>query len=65
MWATDSMNGGLVDLDWPTVKTGLTELRSAWTEQLIAHAESQNVFFPEPGKENLDARIEWEEHKRR
>lgn len=47
MWATDSLNGSLVDLDWAKLKPALEEKRLHWTQMVITHAASEHVFFPD------------------
>ena len=47
MWATDSLNGALSELDWGRLRPALAEVRESWTEDIIAHAGSEDVFFPE------------------
>jgi hypothetical protein len=47
MWATDSLNGGLLEFDWRMLNPSLQEKRVQWTQMIIAHAERENVFFPD------------------
>lgn len=46
MWATDSLNGGLSELDWDALMQELHQVRGAWTGSIISHAQSEHVFFP-------------------
>lgn len=45
-WATDCLNGALVDFDWNQTLTSLSRLKAEWTEQVIALANREGVFFP-------------------
>jgi hypothetical protein len=49
MWATDSLNGGLSELNWQSLRVELTRMREIWTEEILNHAQQNNVFFPSPG----------------
>jgi hypothetical protein len=53
MWATDSLNGGLSDLNWPALQVELSRMRQVWTQQILGHAREQNAFFPIPDEEYL------------
>lgn len=46
MWATDGIDGALVDLDWGRLRPQLVEKRRHWTDQIIGHAEKEGAFFP-------------------
>lgn len=46
MWATDSLNGGLSELDWPRLQAEVAAIRPRWTHEIITHARSEHVFFP-------------------
>ena len=46
MWASDSLNGGLTDLDWPRLQAELTARRDDWIELIIASAKQHHGFFP-------------------
>ena len=48
MWITDSLNGGLSQLDWNILEVEMTDKRPSWIETIITHAEREKVFFPEP-----------------
>ena len=47
MWATDSLNGAIIDFDWKILKSALEEKRMEWTQTIISHAENENEFFPD------------------
>jgi len=51
MWATDSLNGSLSELNWPTLRVELSKMRLLWTKQIAAHAQEHGVFFPKPEDE--------------
>jgi hypothetical protein len=51
MWATDSLNSGLAELNWPALRDELSKMRPVWTEQILSHAQQQDVFFPQPEDE--------------
>jgi hypothetical protein len=59
MWATDSLNGGLSDLNWPVLREELSRMRLVWMEQIISHAQAQGVFFPQ-GEEEQASELEVE-----
>ena len=46
MWAPDSLNRGLSDLNWPTLRGELSHMRQVWREQILTHARDQGAFFP-------------------
>lgn len=46
MWATDSLNGGLSELNWDALMEELHQVRRTWTETILEHARQQQVFFP-------------------
>lgn len=54
MWATDNLNGALVDLNWPELKLELDTKVSKWTELIIRQAKDEGVFFPSisPGEDS-------------
>jgi len=54
MWATDSVNGSLSDLNWEGLREELQTRSGEWTEQIIAHARDNKVFFPAPDPEPHD-----------
>lgn len=51
MWATDTLNGGLSNLDWGLLRKELVERRSEWTDMIIDHARREHVFFPSSDEE--------------
>ena len=51
MWATDSLNGGLSELNWPAPRSQLTKIREVWIDQILTHAKDNDVFFPQPDDE--------------
>lgn len=57
MWATDSLNGALLDFDWAILKSALEEKRVQWTQLIITHAESENVFFPDSAGPQSDPHL--------
>lgn len=62
-WATDALNGGLSELDWSKLQLALGGVRGSWTEEIISHAKSEDVFFPEATDGPAHERPEWvEEH---
>lgn len=48
MWATDSLNGALSQLDWTALKPELEKMRGRWTRRVIKHAKDEKEFFPAP-----------------
>jgi hypothetical protein len=48
MWVTDTLNGGLSELDWSRLQPELAQQRSQLINQIIEHATEQHVFFPPP-----------------
>lgn len=48
MWATDTLNGGLSDLNWKVLQKEILTQMPRWTQQIISHAQNENVFFPPP-----------------
>jgi hypothetical protein len=57
MWATDSLNGALLEFDWNMLKSALEEKRVQWTQTIITHAERENVFFPDSAGPQNDPQI--------
>jgi hypothetical protein len=53
MWATDSLNGALSELDWPSLRAELGRMRGVWTDQIVAHAVENNVFFSQSDFEDV------------
>ncbi len=53
MWATDSLNGGLSELNWGALRTELSKMRLVWTEKILGHAREQGVFFPAQDEEEI------------
>jgi hypothetical protein len=56
MWATDSLDGGLAELNWPALRRELSSMRQVWIDQILSHAQQQDVFFPQP--EDQEAELE-------
>ena len=54
MWATDSLNGGLSNLDWAALHVELSKMREIWTNQILEHARANKVFFPQAEDEDPD-----------
>jgi hypothetical protein len=48
MWASDSLNGSLAELNWPGLQTELATNRPSWIELIITSAKDHNEFFPSP-----------------
>jgi hypothetical protein len=48
LWATDSLNGSLAELDWEGLRPQLSEKKAVWTHRIIRHARDQGAFFPAP-----------------
>ncbi len=46
LWASDSLNGSLVEQDWDGLAKQLHEKRSVWTDLIIKHAKVEEAFFP-------------------
>jgi hypothetical protein len=46
MWASDSVNGGLAEMDWPRLQQELARLREPWVGLIIDHAKKHDAFFP-------------------
>jgi len=45
MWASDQLNGALVNLDWLELKSELNERTGEWTNMVIEHASKEGKFF--------------------
>ncbi len=45
MWASDGLGEGLATLNWPLLRTTLSEKRAEWTERIIEHARADDAFF--------------------
>jgi hypothetical protein len=58
MWASDTVNGSLVDFDWARLRVELAEQRQHWTQMIIDHARSHHEYFPPPTEYETD----WEDH---
>jgi hypothetical protein len=58
MWATDSLNSGLSELNWSVLRDELSHMRQIWTGQILTHAREQGAFFP--AEETQIAEIEAE-----
>ena len=54
MWASDTLNGSLAELNWPRLQAELATRRGPWIELIIASAKQHHEFFPPP---DSDARI--------
>jgi len=48
MWATDRFGALLTDFDWNGLRTDLLPRSQDWTDMVIAHAQKEGVFFPDP-----------------
>lgn len=57
MWATDSLNGALVEFDWSSLSRELQKKRHEWTEIVIGHAEMEGEFFPDSTGPDEDPRM--------
>lgn len=55
MWASDAVNGGLADLDWPKLQGDLARLRDSWAVMIIRHAKQHDAFFPPPDQSTAEA----------
>ncbi|MBN2497476.1 MAG: hypothetical protein JXR96_22985 [Deltaproteobacteria bacterium] len=55
MWASDSVNGGLSDLDWQALERELSSACPAWIDKIIKHAEENDAFFSQPAEEYDDS----------
>jgi hypothetical protein len=45
MWASDQLNGALVNLDWLELQHELSERREEWTNMVVEHARKEGKFF--------------------
>ena len=45
MWASDSLNGSLSELDWDGVLEDLDRVRPHWIETIIRHAQDNDAYF--------------------
>ena len=45
MWASDSLNGSLTDLNWPRLQAELATHREVWIELIITSAKQHHEFF--------------------
>jgi hypothetical protein len=48
MWASDSLNDGISELDWPRLQNELSGQRESWIKLIIDHAKRHHEFFPAP-----------------
>ncbi len=48
MWASDAVNGSLVEFDWASLQGELSRLRHEWIREVITHAKAHDAFFPKP-----------------
>ncbi|HUY90247.1 MAG TPA: hypothetical protein VMV10_16030 [Pirellulales bacterium] len=55
MWASDAVNGSLIELDWGRLQSELYKLRTEWMHEIISHAKAHDAFFPKPEIEQEDA----------
>ncbi|MBC7821967.1 MAG: hypothetical protein IAG10_34200 [Planctomycetaceae bacterium] len=46
IWATDRVNGALVEFDWTSLQPELAAQRENWTALIIQHAMKEGEFFP-------------------
>jgi hypothetical protein len=58
MWAADSLNGGLSKLDWQLLHPELNKMRGVWTDEILEHARTNNVFFPAVDDTENDKELE-------
>jgi hypothetical protein len=54
MWASDTVNGGLSELDWPRLQGELADHRESWIKAIIDHAKRHDEFFPIPEQQLRD-----------
>jgi hypothetical protein len=54
MWATDQLNGSLLEFSWVDLKRDLKEKSPRWTELIIRHATDEGVFFPDQSQDFAD-----------
>ena len=54
MWASDAVNGSLVDLNWPVLQQELQNLRHEWIHDVITHARAHGAFFPKADSDEQD-----------
>ncbi len=54
MWATDHLNGALIQFDWGGLKKDLETKSTEWTELIIQRAQSEHVFFPDQQSDSDD-----------
>ena len=48
MWASDTVNGELVEFDWPGLQKELAKQRDLWIETIINFAKVHHEYFPQP-----------------
>lgn len=46
MWASDAVNGGLSELNWPKLRDEFSRRRESWVGTIIEHAKEHGSFFP-------------------
>lgn len=51
MWATDQLDGALVDLDWGKLRAELESKREDWIERVIRQVRDQGAFFNQLGED--------------
>lgn len=53
-WASDAVNGGLAELNWPLLHEEFARLRSSWVDMVIEHAKAHDAFFPAPDQNSME-----------
>jgi hypothetical protein len=54
IWASDSLNGSLAELNWAGLQVELASRREPWIELIIASAKQHHEFFP---PQDTDAQV--------
>jgi hypothetical protein len=57
IWATDTVNGSLAELNWQHLQAQLSELREKWIASIISHAKEHQGFFPKPDYEEEESGV--------
>ena len=60
IWASDTVNGSLAELNWQGLQQEFASLREQWVEMIIANAQAHDVFFP-PADQSSSTEHESEE----
>ncbi|MBI4569997.1 MAG: hypothetical protein HY719_16510 [Planctomycetes bacterium] len=55
MWASNQLNGALIDFNWPALREELRAKTIEWTRTIIEHAKHEDQFFPNPNTDGANS----------